>query len=538
LILLLTWGYVCWLHWDNDGLWFQGDAPRHAANGLFWKDFLQSFSLDPKGYALSYYARYPSISLTTYPPAFHLLEAAAFGLFGPSPYVAKGLVLCFALLAALYTMAWLRRWIGEDAGWAGALVLLLPGVICYAHAVMLNLPAFALSLGALYHVRRWLETQSRWQMYLAAALAVLAVATYFAAGAIAFVAIAWVLALGRWDVLYRPQTLLASAACILLVLPPLWVVYHTTPNYLDVFIPSQPWELSKWTYYLEHFDELFNPYLVAVAGLGAVMGLCSPRWRRETSLLLIWAAVIYPQFALLPAKASRYLLLLSTVLVCLVAIALLATTQRLIQLVHGSQRAARGAGVAVILALLAAQGWLAAGVQVAKVQGFEILAAFLAERAPDEPVLYDGFFGNVFTFYVQAADPDFRRRVVRGDKLLYASAIAYKLNVQEFVFSPAEVVEVLRTRGGCQWLAIERGYLSEQVAAARYLREAMKGPQFELVTSFPITGWGVKWVDLYRMRVPIERSAEVDLPFPILGHDAHERIKPIPRRHPARASDS
>ena len=537
LIIALVWIYLCLLHWNNDGLWFQGDAPRHAANGLFWKDYLQSFSLDPKGYALSYYARYPSISLASYPPVFHLLEAAAFGLFGPSPYVAKGLVLCFALMAALYTMAWLRRWVAEDAGWAGALVLLLPGVICYAHAVMLNLPASALSVGALYHVRRWLESLASRQLYLAAVLGVLAVATYFPAGIIAFIALGWVIALRRWEVLCRLRTFVAGAACTLLVLPSLWMVFHLTPSYLSAFIPAEPWELSKWTYYIEHAREFSNPYLIAMAGLGAVIGLCSPRWRRETSLLLIWAAVTYGFFSLLPAKSSRYLLPLSTALVCLCAIALLATTQRLVELAHGSQKATRVTGVTIILAILAAQVWLASGVRMPVVHGFETIAAFLAERAPDEPVLYDGFYNNVFTFYVQAGDPDYRRRVVRGDKLLYVTSMFHNLDVHEQVSSPEEVVEMLRTRGGCRWLAVEFGRLAEEVAPAQRLRGTIKGPQFKLVKSFPIAGWGVKRVDIYRFLVPVQTPADVDLPFPIMGGDAHQRVRPIPRRDAIKDAD-
>jgi 4-amino-4-deoxy-L-arabinose transferase-like glycosyltransferase len=531
LIVLLAWTYLCLLHWNNDGLWFQGDAPRHAANGLFWKDYLQSFSLDPKGYALSYYARYPSISLTTYPPAFHLLEAGAFGFFGPSPYVAKGLVLCFALLAGLYTTAWLRRWVAPEAGWAGALVLLLPGVIAYAHAVLPNVAAFALSVGALYHVHRWLDSPGSRHIYWAAALSVLAVGTYFPAGAIAFIGLAWLMALRRWEALRRPQTFVVAALCVLLVLPSLWIVFRWTPGYMSANLSADPWELSKWLYYLRNLDQLFNPYLLALAGLGAVTGLWDPRWRRETGLLLLWAGISYLLFSLLRAQHSRYLLPLSTVLVCLCAMALLTLARWLAQLAHGRQGAIQAAATASISAVLVIQLWLAPRVHVPSLHGFQEVTAFLAEKAPDEPVLYDGFYNNVFTFYLQAGDPDYRRRVVRGDKLLYASALFQTVNVREFVSSPAEVVEVLRTRGGCRWLAIEGGDFPVWVPAAQWLRKVVTGPDFELVRSFPITGAGVNRVDLYRFLVPIQQSAEVDLPFPIMGSDAHQRVKPISRRH-------
>ena len=100
--VFLAWLYVVLLHLANDGLWYQGDASRHAANCLFWWDFLSRFPVSPFDFALRYYARYPVISPTAYPPVFYLLEGAVFRVFGASPFVAKGVVLAFALGAGLY----------------------------------------------------------------------------------------------------------------------------------------------------------------------------------------------------------------------------------------------------------------------------------------------------------------------------------------------------------------------------------------------------------------------------------------------------
>src|SRR5262245_43017275 len=78
----LAWLYVIGLHLNNDGLWFVGDAARHAANGLFWGDFLRSLPVPPVEFALAYYARYPVINPTIHPPGFYLLEGGIFWLFG------------------------------------------------------------------------------------------------------------------------------------------------------------------------------------------------------------------------------------------------------------------------------------------------------------------------------------------------------------------------------------------------------------------------------------------------------------------------
>ncbi len=79
---IAVWGYVVALHWNNDGLWYQRDSSRHAANGLFWWDFLTSLPVNPLQFALSHYARDPVINPTAYPPGFYVLEGVAYRVFG------------------------------------------------------------------------------------------------------------------------------------------------------------------------------------------------------------------------------------------------------------------------------------------------------------------------------------------------------------------------------------------------------------------------------------------------------------------------
>jgi hypothetical protein len=228
-IVFLAWMYLVQLHWSNDGLWMQGDSPRHATNGVFYKDFLFSGSLDPLHYTFRYYARYPAISPANYPPFFYLLEALVFGVLHPSPYLAKGLVLLLALFAALYLMAWIRRWISADAGWMACLLLLLPGFVLWSHAVMQNVPSTALSLAALFHSRRWIEESpgrgAAGQLYLAAAFATLATLTYFPAGIVFAVILAWLLVLRRWSLIMNRRTLFACLGSGILIAPWLYLSF-------------------------------------------------------------------------------------------------------------------------------------------------------------------------------------------------------------------------------------------------------------------------------------------------------------------------
>ena len=496
-LVLVAWVYLCGLYWENDGLWFQGDAPRHAMNGLFWMDFLRSGSTDPQGYALDYYSRYPAICPSLYPPGFYLSEAFLFALFGPSPFVAKGLVLGFALLAALYTLAWLRRWVDPAAGGAAALLLLSPGLTMWSHAVMLNVPALALGLAALYHARRTLEAADELrfptQLYAAAVLAVFAIMTYPTTGVVVLIGLAWIAAQGRWKSLSRPQTLLLALACAVSLMPWAYVVWRWAPRQLQQVTPearslTDPW---GWAYYPNHVTELLDPLLLALALLGAVIGLARRRWRWETVYLFLWIAFCYVVFSVIRSKEARYLLLACPPAIGLGVMPLLYVAE----LVQALAPRVRKRGVLYLFLgiVVLCEGEFARHRKIPSVHDFREVAVFVAGVAPSESVLYDGAHDGLFIFHVRAGDVNRDRQVVLASHLLRTTL------PQE----PADdAIESVLLDSGCRWLVIEFGTLSEVQASARALRRVLARDTFAHVRSFPIHRSGVERVGVYRVRNP------------------------------------
>jgi hypothetical protein len=475
------------------------------------------------------------------------LEAAFFGAFGPSPYIAKGLVLGFALMAALYTTAWCRRWITEDAGWAGVLLVLLPVVVRWSHAIMLNVPALALSIGALYHFRRWLGSppaSPAWRhLYVGAALAVLSILTYLTSCVLLLIAGIWLIVERRWRLLCYRRTLAVFMVSALALLPWVIVVVKIEPNriematgtaehFTNVLLGRWAYYLKCWVYYLECLPGLFGTHLLFIAAFGIAGGMFVRRWRHETILLLIMTVVCFTFFSYVPAKEDRYILLLSMLIAIFCLLGLLSTIHCVGKLARMRPEWVMAATLSAIAALLISQAWLASKVSVNSVSGCKQLVEYLEKVAPDEPVFYDGENYQIFTFYLRAGDPDYRRRVVLGNKLLYAEA--WHHYPQEFVSSPQDVVEVLRKHGGCQWLAVADHPAISQIAAPWHLREAIKGPQFDLVKSFQITRKRTTGVEktnvcVYRFLVPIEPVDEVDMPFFGRGKNVRYRSKPIQR---------
>jgi len=527
--IVAAWLVPVVLHAGNDGLWYLGDAARHAITGLFWWDFLSALPSDPADYVLRYYARYPTIVPLSYPPVFYLLEGVAFRIFGVSPFVAKGLVLCFALVGSLYVAAWLRRYVAREAGWGGALMALQPGVVVWSNAVMLNIPAMTLGVIALYHMRRWLdEGASSAHLWLAIGAAVVTVLTYFPAALVGVVVGAWLIIEGRTPALWRrhrPAVLLGIGGVLLVLLLIIqWVPLPFAlgwPSWVDLA------QQRRWLLYVWAQPRLLSTPTLIFAAVAFPVAWGAPRWRRDLLLLTSWIGIAYCCLSYLYSQHPRYALLMTPAFILLAMIGLRGVVDALCGVLGFS---ASRCLTAALLALVAFHAYAAQFVPVPSITGFRDIARFVLQESPTDRVFYEGGCDGIFTFYVRAQDPNFTHVVVRGSKLLYASAVLPTFRLQEHVASSADVIRAFESECGCAWVALEEPESEEDNAAVRYLREAVRGPSFRLVRSFPIHAPAAHRVDIYQYLGRIDTPDELRLPFPILGDGQQFRARPIERR--------
>jgi hypothetical protein len=511
--LVLVWLYVYLLHLNNDGLWFQGDSPRHAANGLFWWDFLFNLPVNPVRFAMSYYARYPVIQPVAYPPLFYLLEGFVFSLFGPSPHIAKTLVSAFAIMSGAYLILWLRRWVAPEAGWGGLLLLLQPAVIQYSNAVMLNVPSMALGLGAFYHTRMCINgDRGRKHLYLASLFSLAAVFTYFPSGIVVAIVSGWILGAFGWKILFHKRLWTISAAAVLLLIPLAIFARRWSPAHVNAVISPfrGGWNANVLLFYVSHITDLVFPAILVFAVGGLAVSSWNKAWRNDIAYLLSWMAICYVGFSLISFRDVRYVMLLIPPLIiltmmCCVCFSRWASSRFAISL---------PAGFFTLLGpLITLHIMFAPLVKLPEVYGFNQLVAFLEKVAPNGRFLYDGNYDGNFSFYVRARDPEFRRGVVLGDKFVYASRWVEGPAVDK-VHSSSDVVKLLQTQCGCEWLAIEKTGEADRVASARQLRQAVKGPEFEHVKTFAIAAPQPTWIDVYRFLPRMVIPNEIEVHFP------------------------
>lgn len=516
LVLVAAW------HWGNDGLWFQGDAPRHAATGLFFWDLLTTLPADPLGFALSYYARYPALVLGAYPPLFHLVEGLAFGLLGPSPYVARGVVLMSTGIAGAYVLAWGRRWIGPLAGWAGVCTVLLPGFMRYSNAVLLNMPAAALGLAGLYHFHAWLDDGRRRDRTLFVVWSAASILTYYPGAIVLPVAVVWLLcAQGR----ARGRFLLGLAGLVGVLVLALAV---TVPAHLARQVPSAAMLMSplNWMFYGHQLVAMVGAPWLLVAAAGAAIGLWSRARRTATARLVLAFATALTCLALLPARDERYALILGPFLVLTAFLAI-------VTVADASGRRAGAAATAALVVMLGLTVDAALRVPVMRVSGIDAVARYLRDHGPDDAVLYSGIYDGVFAFYVRALDPGYARRVVFSGRFLYEyrQGVDFFWNETPHVKSVEDVVRLVRTDSGCRWIAVEVGGERLLSSTESWLRKALDSPAFERVQSFPVTGRPVTRIDLYRFTLPLEPARPLDLSFPSFSSRVFRGVEPIAARH-------
>jgi hypothetical protein len=521
---IAAWLYIAIIHRHNDGLWYLGDSTTHAANGAFWWEIISRLPHDPLGFALSYYSRYPIINPTAYPPVFYLVEGVLYRIFGISPYVPRALVLACALMASLYLVAWIRRWISEEVGWFGTLFILQPAIVVWSNAVMLNVPSTAMAVAALYHTRRWIDEPKSGHVWGAGIFGALAILMYPATAVVVVMMLGLILAERRLHIIFTRQVLAVSALAAAAILPWAFFAYKWAPGHRRVamYMGGRPfWELASWLYYPAALPKMISIPVLCLLGLALVLMAQRKRRRFEAEIEFMLLSICYVWFSIFSVKEQRYALLL-------VAASLLLTARASAALLEALHRVSLKAPYAVLTAIMAIHVPLAAAVRVPRVSGFKEVVAYVDKIVPRGWIFYSGDYDGVFGYYLQAGDRNFSRGMVRSSKLLYVSIIEPRFMMHQNVRCPADVIRLLHDQCGCRYMLIERG-ASDYVPAERYLREALRTQEFRLLRSFRVVTPTVREIDLYQYLDPGERPQQFEMAFPEFGENAKYRIGPIQR---------
>ncbi len=293
------------------------DSTHHALNGAFVYDLVRTGNFThPVAYAKEFYSRFPGITIPYHPPLFPFLEAIFYSVFGVSFFTAR---LSIAVAAGICTFLMFRLVQSTHrSDWLAFVATLtfmaLPASVLSASDVLLEFPALAFTLGALFCVRDLNQGYPWSRAYPFALISAAAVWTKQHAVFLGLVPFILILLERNWRVL-RGLNLWASTAVFGVAVAALTRL-SAPVNHAGVtkqFATGQtiwPSIVNNVTYYgvdlRKQVGIAFGTWLVLSAG--AFLMCPSLRRRRENQLYLAWILALVP--ILLPAanRDFRYLL--------------------------------------------------------------------------------------------------------------------------------------------------------------------------------------------------------------------------------------
>jgi hypothetical protein len=400
------------------------------------------------------------------------------------------------------------------------LLLLTPGIAMYANGVLLNLPATALGLAALYHLRRRMDGGAAGHLLAFAGLAVATVLTYYPAVLTLVVALVWASQAGRWRGVARLAALLASliGAIVLLtgVLPA-----HLTRNLPSLSLLGSA---QAWLFYARGLVRLAGLPLLLAAAFGLAAAARDRRLRREVGLLAIGLLTIVSCLVPLPAHDERYAMLALPLLALAAMLGPIAIAARVGR--HGNLVLTGGIAA---LGALALPSFIASSVPT--VSGFEAVVAYLAQHGPTDTVLYAGRHEANLGLYLRASDPQLQRRLVLASQLLSQtqSGSGFGRTDRALVETPEQLLARRRERCGCRWVVFDVRAEERLTATERQLLHLLNGPSFERVASFPLRSPNTPRVDLYRAGFAIVAPPAEDLRFPYFTDRVFPAVRPVVR---------
>ncbi len=526
--LLLLGTLALFLSAPRDGQFWWSDAPRHALNGAFIKDFIAAHPWhDPMGFAAQYYVRYPALTILFYPPLFYVILAPFYALFGVSEATALAVVLLhdWALAIAVYLLA--RRWLGPVlAACVGIFVLAAPGIALWGRQVMLEIPTLAFAAWAMLLLRRHAATGRPWLLYLGSFLLLCAVWTKLTTVFLALVAALMLLA-GRGGALWRDRHAWIAALLFVLGLLPLVAMtlkfgaanMQSVQGIADAAVPRD--SLAGWLWYARQVPgQIGWPLVVAALLLLPALLLhraAAPRLDRADAVLLLgWLGIGYLFFSAIALKEARHSTLILPPLLLAAGLAL----ARLLP-----ARAAAAGGVL----LAAATAWhTARAVPVPTVSGYREAAAWIARTVPpDSVVVFSGKRDGAFVFDLRTM-PRHDITTLRADKLLLAIAVRRSLGVTQRNLDEAQIADLL-DRLGVRYVVAQPDFWTDLTEMAR-LQAVLRSPQFREVARIPIVA-NLPVPD-HELRIyenqhaPVAGAATITLDLPIIGRSVQGRLAP------------
>jgi hypothetical protein len=489
------------------------DASAHAMDGILIHDWLLAGPeawMSPMRFAREQYGHYPTLGIGGhYPPAFAIVEAGFFLVFGISATSARLCVLFFGMLAAAGCYAFVRALTDRvTALLAATLLMALPATTQWGRQVMLEVPLMASLLWAALAFSWYLKAPT-WTRFVVMCLIALSSILCKQTGVLLICAIAMALTYcacrGQGPKSHAAASVAIGVVALIGVLLALDDACLKTVSGYDT---QTPWSIASLLYYPRAIPAQVGWAVLIAAFAGALISF--RRLGHHWWFLIAWLFVSLVMVTVASLKTPRFAYVVLVPMVVWSSVA----GGRALNVISAVRLR-----TAVTTLLVAYVGWVGFRRPVPDGPGFGPVIAANKEKIQDQVVLFSGLRDGDFVFAVREHIPWRRSVVIRGSKLFYTCTAGPDLDMVPRVNSPHELSETMR-RFAFRQVFVERENLvgtAQDEWLRTYLRES---GNYSLESSLLVEGRNESCgrkihVDMYSLVRPWERQVDhFDIPVP------------------------
>ena len=452
------------------------DASQHAMNGVYLLDLIKNLPLNHiYDYTISYYFRYPALTLGFHPPFFPIVEAIFFSIGGISILTAKFTVILFVIIGTIF---WYRLialiYNQQIAFFASIFLFTSPIIVIWSREVMLEIPALTMVIISVYFFYIYIELSRPKYAYFLTCSIVLAILTKQTSIFIVPLFISYIILTKKIRRLFNKETLISgiffllciTLTIVLTLLAGKNALAHVTLS-MDKIYGFSKISFDNLIYYVQCLPEALSFPVLIISSLSIIFFLIK-KHDKATIIFILWIVIDYLIITFISVKEARYLIflippfsLLATLILFELRIKIKKVTLSLI----------------IALILSAFQTVKAYTFEHPVISGYETAAKYIAENSKGFGILVNAYYNSNFVFFFRKYDTQKNNIILRGDKLVY----------QYYNGNNCDSTSLLKMFAdyGIKYIVVE-SFKSDMIPQLEIIKPILRSNYFILLKEIPI----------------------------------------------------
>ncbi|MDM8523737.1 glycosyltransferase family 39 protein [Desulfococcaceae bacterium HSG8] len=428
----------------SDPYFFAPDADRISMDGIFLLDFIRDLPKSLQNiyeYTITYYAKYPALSIGYRPVVFPLTEAPLYFVFGLSYLSAKMAVLLFLFTGMFFWYQLVRELYSSSYALISLLLWLTnPMVYQYAQHTMLEIPTLSMCIICMYYLYKYEANPSNnWAAIVLGMMVGLTIWTNQKSGFILPLLFIYPIVKKNPSLFISRNTMTSGFIIMICLIPPVFITLWLGDQNLSQSIGIMG---SEWIYYefelLKNISYLycfhFTEFMLILILVGMIFSLITKDGR---CLMFVCCIVcVYVFFTLIRVKGPRYSMYWIPCFTIFACTALEKTACYLEKFFKSRGRYIKN--LIYCFPVLIQISFLP-NVFVGHAEGYEEAAEYVLHHTKSPVIFFHGYANGQFVFFVRQNDPYRESVILRGSKIITSSSVTDTNKLQIHLHSAGDI---------------------------------------------------------------------------------------------------